>query len=289
MVLVFYRRPFFLTFEIALLDVSVYFRSRKYHYGFTAPVEEVLFRTEPVEVELAGGSLKQDEAGYRVQIAERELELDLTFQPLVESYQPQEITLFEGEDTRFSWKVYAPAAQISGTIRLDGQEITLRGEGYLDYNRCNRPFNRFIRQWHWGRFHSPEKTIVVGSVLYRNGRRVSPLLTVTEEGARLEMLSGEMRFGEKIIQMPPEAPWPHLALGNRQPLDRVRFLISPIPPRWRFPRKVHEFLFYRLDEWRGGKILTKYLANVDYRRELVAVHENSKKKYHGIIEEMRFD
>ncbi len=289
MVLVFYRRPFFLTFDIGLLDVSIYRNGKRSHFGFTAPLKELVFETDPVQVHLARSSLLQDGDNIRVQINEKELTLDLTFQPLVERYQPREMVLFNEADTRFTWKVFLPASRVSGLLRLEGREIPLQGEGYLDFNACNRPFNRFTRYWSWGRFHSPEKTIVVGSVSYRNGQVIAPLLKVTSAGAEMEMVPGEVLFRKNALQIPVNGGARNFPIHERETIDQIRFLISRIPSGWRFPRKLHEFLFYRLDERDWGKKLTRYLANVDYRREKVSIYDHENRIYQGIIEQMRFE
>ena len=73
---------------------------------------------------------------------------------------------FGHDGSRHCWNMVAPRSDVSGRItvrsKLDGEilSIPFRGTGYHDHNLDNRWLAKTVRDWHWGRAHYADCTVV---------------------------------------------------------------------------------------------------------------------------------
>ncbi len=287
LVIVFYGRPFFLSFDISLLDISVYHDGEKSHFGFTQPLAESHFQTKPVEVEISGGRLTERADRFFVALNKQEISLDLVLAPLFQNVSCPSTPLFKSNNEYFNWKVFLPKAIVSGSLEMNGRKIKINGEGYLDFNEGNFPLNKRLKKWYWGRIYSPENAVIWGSLLFNDGSLVQPLLKASHAGVNLKMSDVWFRDENGAIEIPGESG--KLKLHENLQFDRVPFLISRLPENWKFFRKIHEFVFYRLDESRWGRKLSHPLANVHYERSRITMKGEQDKNYSGLLEYIRFD
>lgn len=71
---------------------------------------------------------------------------------------------FEG--SRHSWNMVAPRSDVTGKMTVSSrhdrqfESIHFRGTGYHDHNLDNRWLARTVRDWHWGRAHFADCTVV---------------------------------------------------------------------------------------------------------------------------------
>lgn len=90
-------------------------------------------------------------------------QLDLHFAPCCPGfdhcYRPDE------SDHAFWWVVPAPAADVSGVLRLPGETFPLVGHGYHDHNWASLSITREFAGWDWGRLHHDAYTVVFARVL----------------------------------------------------------------------------------------------------------------------------
>nr|HQU93160.1 hypothetical protein [Pyrinomonadaceae bacterium] len=69
-------------------------------------------------------------------------------------------------ETRHCWNMVAPRSDVTGRIAVsssyDGQFETIhfRGTGYHDHNLDNRWLAKTVRDWHWGRAHFADCSVV---------------------------------------------------------------------------------------------------------------------------------
>lgn len=70
------------------------------------------------------------------------------------------------EDSLHCWNMVAPRADVTGKIRVvrsDGVQsdtVHFRGTGYHDHNMDNRWLAKTVKDWHWGRAHFADCTVV---------------------------------------------------------------------------------------------------------------------------------
>lgn len=70
------------------------------------------------------------------------------------------------EESRHIWNMVAPRSDVTGRISVrstsDGEfeSINFRGTGYHDHNLDNRWLAKTVRDWHWGRAHFADCTVV---------------------------------------------------------------------------------------------------------------------------------
>lgn len=70
------------------------------------------------------------------------------------------------DESAHCWNMVAPRSDVSGKIVVEnarGRVVdsrTFRGTGYHDHNLDNRWLAKTVRQWHWGRAHFTDSTMV---------------------------------------------------------------------------------------------------------------------------------
>lgn len=70
------------------------------------------------------------------------------------------------EDTRHCWNMVAPRSDVTGKISVSSgsgsefESIPFRGTGYHDHNLDNRWLAKTVGDWHWGRAHFADSTVV---------------------------------------------------------------------------------------------------------------------------------
>ena len=70
------------------------------------------------------------------------------------------------EDTRHCWNMVSPRSDVTGKIRIysshgiELDSIRFRGTGYHDHNLDNRWLAKTVGDWHWGRAHFADCTVV---------------------------------------------------------------------------------------------------------------------------------
>jgi hypothetical protein len=66
----------------------------------------------------------------------------------------------------FGWCVAQPRAKVSGTLKYDGKEFTVDGEGYHDHNWGDFNFYSYLSRWVWGRITTDELTADLADVVF---------------------------------------------------------------------------------------------------------------------------
>lgn len=287
-VTVFYHRPFFLSFDIALIDVSIYQDDTKQHFGFPVPIDDSSFEGEPLQVKTRDGNLLFIDGKYRVVIDNANIRIDLSLTPCFGSWQPRMISLFKNQNQYFNWKVLVPQGDVEGTLRTERGTISISGKGYLDYNEGNFPLNEHLSSWYWGRLQSAESSLIFGSLNFEEGSSYHPLLWVDYDDMRFCEPEDGVFGNENSLDLSHIGIDRRLKLGEQVTFDRVNFLMSPIPVQLKFPRRVHEFVFYRLEETGWGRKINRFLANVKYERRLINASDVRGIQYQGLLEHITF-
>ncbi|MGE4018693.1 MAG: hypothetical protein AB7G18_03005 [Pyrinomonadaceae bacterium] len=124
--------------ECSIGDSGFTFRSASYGSGFLVKVVASLPGARQVEAELEWLSVESD-------LAPRE---------------------FSYEEQRHCWNMVSPRSDVSGKITVkdssgtETESLHFRGTGYHDHNLDNRWLAKTVRDWHWGRAHYADCTVV---------------------------------------------------------------------------------------------------------------------------------
>ncbi|MFZ0388877.1 MAG: hypothetical protein WAN36_00345 [Calditrichia bacterium] len=286
-IIIFYGHPFFLSFDIALCDITIYQNHQKFHLGVTCPRQNSLFSIDSLTAQIAGSELRKQENSFLINLDDNRIKGHLSLKPVFNSITLPTISLIKEKQHFFNWRVIAPYLDVEGFIELQNEEISLKGTGYLDYNEGNFVLNSKVRSWSWGRFHGKNETVSWGSVLLLNGERKQPVFICNHQGYSYFEPSEKIETDGAISVKNEKFNWEY-QITRLSPFDNMHFLISRFPPRYTLFRKIHEFIFYRLEE---SKMINKFnrpLANTEYKRytaELSSRHSGSMK---GMIETIDF-
>jgi predicted secreted hydrolase len=107
------------------------------------------------------------------------------------------------------WAVALPRAEVSGSIIVDNETISVTGTGYHDHNWDVTPKSVLRFGWFWGKFNSEEYT-VTWSVLLPNKMMKKPILVVNEKNA-------------SYFAVPPKEIWFSVGDIHRNHLMRVPY------------------------------------------------------------------
>jgi len=286
--IIFYRHPFFLTFEIGLLDVVIYKKNRKFHWGFPAPLSQCQFRESPFFVAISNSYFTQSWNEYQIRITEPTITALLQFSSQYINWQPRWIPLFKQNSELFEWIIFVPAAKVVGEIVTKEWRMRINGHAYIDSNRTNFLINNKLDGWGWGRFSSKDITISFGSLAFKDGRIYQPTWIISEYEEHLIESVKPIRFTPESIIIPALAERGHYCVRKNKKLDEMYFLMSAVPMKYRLMRKIHEYIFYQLGELSFTSKLTKLFANVKYERRFIKLLNDSDKEYIGLLENMRF-
>lgn len=288
LIIVFYYHPFFLSYDISLCDVCIYQGSKKNHFGFTDHTYLSKFETHPVDIRISESRLIQKNDYFLLQIYQKSLEIELELKPRFSSWSPVLIPLFIKNTEYFNWRVYDPYLLVQGSMRMNESSIDLKGRGYLDYNEGNFLLNKYLKSWIWGRLIASNQAILFGSLDFIKRKRYQPFLIVNDNGYQLIEVESPIRLETSQLLFTHSILNHQFLLKEKMFIDSVNFLVSRISLSHLFFRKLHEFIFYRLDECEWGKKINKPLSNVHYLRSSACIEDNYQNKYQGIIEQMKF-
>ena len=97
---------------------------------------------------------------YEVYLDERDYGFHLKFKAIVQSWIPGNGYTQFGDMGHFGWCVPLPRAEVEGTIKVEGEEIPVKGIGYHDHNWLSFNLVRVVEYWYWGRIYSENFTVV---------------------------------------------------------------------------------------------------------------------------------
>ncbi|MBB5917824.1 putative secreted hydrolase [Nocardia transvalensis] len=143
---------------------------------------------------------------HHVHLAEDGLVFDLHFHNELPGWMPgQGETRFD-ERNSFGWVVPAPRARVTGTVRIDGEELDATGRGYADHNWGVGDMKKIIDRWHWGRLYDDEYSLLFADVLtqrQRGAHEIAPLMLA--RGDEIVLSTGETVLTEGSKRFHPVA------------------------------------------------------------------------------------
>lgn len=151
-----------------------YFRDGKAVHKATTEFHSSDFKAseERPEVRIGDSSFVMDSArygsGYMITVnanlpGARTLSAKFEWLSVESDLSPQN---FSGTEARHCWNMVAPRSDVTGKMTVStnkGRElesIHFRGTGYHDHNLDNRWLAKTVRDWHWGRAHFADCSVV---------------------------------------------------------------------------------------------------------------------------------
>ena len=147
----------------------------------------------------------ENDGTYRVRLQAKKIAVDLTYRRLLPPYKrgpdffPKTKAEFE-----HGWVVPVPRGEVEGTLFIDGQAISAKGEGYHDHNWGNANMGDCFRGWAWGRMYDPKYTIIYAWILpIDEGEPPSPSIYLAR-GNEPVLATSESNFMSEKAEFDPE-------------------------------------------------------------------------------------
>jgi hypothetical protein len=84
------------------------------------------------------------------------------------------------------WTVAVPQGCVEGTLTKDGVETAVKGNGYRDHNWGKVPVSSDMRNWYWGKLHTPEYSVDYSFMVPREGAPQPNCLVFSKDGAVID-------------------------------------------------------------------------------------------------------
>jgi hypothetical protein len=141
---------------------------------------------------------------HRLEIAEGDMEADLTFHNELPGWKPGGGMTRYGDSAFFAWVVPAPRARVEGTVRVGDLTLDASGIGYHDHNWGVGDMRRIVSYWYWGRLYAGDLTLLYANVMTKKkyGHACSTPLMLARNGeimlstGEMTVKAGEPRFNE---------------------------------------------------------------------------------------------
>jgi hypothetical protein len=153
-----------------------------------------------------------------VHLEEDGIRFDLTFRSTVQPWQPGVGRSRFGERDFFAWIVGAPRAEVSGSVTIHGETLTVSGTGYHDHNWGIGFMPRIVARWYWGRIYAEDYTLVYATIglnakRFGPDRWLKPMMVA--KGSEVIASTGEvtMDVGPPVFDARADTSYPaHLGL-----------------------------------------------------------------------------
>jgi len=86
----------------------------------------------------------------------------------------------EGTPSPMPWTVAVPSADIEGELYKDGKIIQVKGTGYHDHNWGEKSVAGIMKNWYWGKVHSPDISIDYSVIMDFEGNIIPTGALVTD-------------------------------------------------------------------------------------------------------------
>lgn len=100
---------------------------------------------------------------YRMQLDDPKVKMDLAFTatcPGVKLAGDGKVLFGKDSDKYYKEILMAPAADVAGTITLNGKTLAFNGWGYVEHASANTFPPSFADRWYSTRFHGPEASVI---------------------------------------------------------------------------------------------------------------------------------
>lgn len=115
------------------------------------------------DVTMGNNRLVENYPRWNVDFRQGDLGCSLVFESLIEGFHtpPDGLVYFSEQPPMWiGWVIAQPRAKVTGSLILDGKEITVSGVGYHDHNWSNTLLDKLYHHWYWGRIYLPDYTFI---------------------------------------------------------------------------------------------------------------------------------
>jgi hypothetical protein len=115
------------------------------------------------DVTMGNNRLRESYPRWNVDFRQGDLGCSLIFESLIEGFHtpPDGLVHFSEKPPMWiGWVIAQPRAKVTGSLILDGKEITVSGVGYHDHNWSNTLLKNMYHHWYWGRIYLPDYTFI---------------------------------------------------------------------------------------------------------------------------------
>jgi len=115
------------------------------------------------DVTMGHNRLIENYPRWNVDFRQGGLGCSLIFESLIEGFHtpPEGLVYFSEQPPMWiGWVIAQPRAKVTGSLILDGKEITVSGVGYHDHNWSNTSLDKLYHHWYWGRIYLPDHTFI---------------------------------------------------------------------------------------------------------------------------------
>ena len=149
---------------------------------------------------------------YEIYLDEGNYGIHLKFKALVQSWIPGNGYTQFGEMGHFGWCIPLPRAEVDGTIKVDGETISVKGIGYHDHNWLSFNLVRVVEYWYWGRIYSENFTVIfafIKSNKKMDNYKIKVLMLakgekILESTGEYEIVQEDFQFNERVNNSYPK-------------------------------------------------------------------------------------
>ncbi|MDR2090873.1 MAG: hypothetical protein LBP62_04385 [Clostridiales bacterium] len=157
-------------------------------------------------VRLGDSYIIREESGLlRVRYSDKTITVDAVLKPSLPFWRPETGHIFFGERDYFAWLPSVPAGAADVTISLNGKVSEHKGgTGYHDHNWGNKPMNKLMNHWYWGRAevgrYNVISSYITGEKAY--GYNEYPIFMLAKDGKILADDGNKLKFtaAEEFIE-----------------------------------------------------------------------------------------
>lgn len=145
-----------LTIKITLPDGTLYEQKAE-------PKADIChFGTGKCDVHLGEHSFVGDFKQYHIHVEPiKGVGADLTLVSHSKPYRPGTAYFGFGENTFYTWLCAVPKGEVSGTLTVNGKQISVHGSGYHDHQWGNKFFMSLWNHWLWSRQNFGDDSMLV--------------------------------------------------------------------------------------------------------------------------------
>jgi len=129
---------------------------------------------------------------YEIFLDEDNMGIHLTYKSKVEAWTPGKGTVQFGNKGHFGWAVAIPQADVVGTIKVEGEEMSVKGVGYHDHNWLNFKLPLYLKYWYMGHYFAGDFSFIFAYIECNKKLNDYPIyVSMLARGEDIFLSSGE--------------------------------------------------------------------------------------------------
>lgn len=179
---------------------------------------DLIVLDDRADVKIGNNFLKVDYSNeklptYEVFLDEDDIGFHLKYKAKVHGWMPGKGYTQFGKLGHFGWCVALPRADVEGTIKVNNEQISVKGIGYHDHNWLNFNMVRVVDYWYWGRLYSDTFTLIFAYIKCNkkmDNYPIKVLMLAKDENIILstgeyELIQENFQYHEKVENYYPKS------------------------------------------------------------------------------------